>query len=211
MIKKPLIVFGAGGLGREVKTIVDVLPDWYVEGFYDDVSPVDTIVNGVKVLGDSDFLLKQPEVFVVVAIGDPHMKQRVVNKLSLAKGIHFVTVIHPRAILGDLTSVDIGDGSIITAGCILTTSITIGKHVLINLNTTVGHDVTIGDCSSIMPGVNLAGEVEIGSGVLVGSGANVLNKISVGSNAIVGSGAVVTKNVSEGVTVVGVPAREIRH
>jgi sugar O-acyltransferase (sialic acid O-acetyltransferase NeuD family) len=211
MIKKPLIIFGAGGLGREVKTIVDVLPGWYVEGFCDDGTKVGSVVNGVKVLGDANFLLQQPEIFVVVAIGDPQVKQQVIQKLLSSKGIHFVTLIHPRAILGDLHTIDIGEGSIITAGCVLTTNIRIGKHVLINLNATVGHDVTIGDCSSIMPGVNLAGEVKIGSGVLVGSGANILNKISVGNSAVVGSGAVVTKNVPEAVTVVGVPARVISH
>jgi sugar O-acyltransferase (sialic acid O-acetyltransferase NeuD family) len=207
MIKKPLIIFGAGGLGREVKSIVDVLPDWYVEGFCDDKVQSGSKINGIPVLGNADYLIKQSTVFVVVAVGDPKIKGEVVRKLSASKGIQFVTLIHPRAILGDLTSIDVGEGSVITAGCILTTSITIGKHVLINLNTTLGHDVKIGDHSSIMPGVNLAGEVKIGSGVLVGSGANILNKISIGNDAIIGSGAVVTKNVRERVTVVGVPAK----
>jgi sugar O-acyltransferase (sialic acid O-acetyltransferase NeuD family) len=210
MIKKPLIIFGAGGLGREVKTIVDILPDWYVEGFCDDMVQPGDKINGIKVLGDSSYLLKQSASFVVVAIGDPRLKSQVVEKLSASEGIQFVTLIHPRAVLGDVNLIKIGEGSVITAGCILTTSISIGNHVLVNLNSTVGHDVNVGDCSSIMPGANIAGQVKIGCCVLVGSGANVLNKIIIGDHAIVGSGAVVTKDVSEGVTVVGIPARKVK-
>jgi sugar O-acyltransferase (sialic acid O-acetyltransferase NeuD family) len=209
MIKRPLIIFGAGGLGREVKTIVDVLPDFYLHGFCDDSVPAGKKINGIPVLGNAEYLLGLRDVAVVIALGSPIAKNLVAEKLSVSKEIEFTTVIHPRAILGDVSSIHIGDGSIVTAGCILTTSIHIGKHVLLNLNTTVGHDVEIGDYASVMPGVNIAGEVNIGKQVLIGSGANILNKISIGDRAVIGSGAVVRTKISAGATAVGVPAREI--
>ena len=39
---------------------------------------------------------------------------------------------------------EIGAGSIITAGCIITTNIKIGKHSHLNLHTTIGHDCELG-------------------------------------------------------------------
>jgi sugar O-acyltransferase (sialic acid O-acetyltransferase NeuD family) len=209
MIKRPLIIFGAGGLGREVKTIIDLLPDFYLHGFCDDTVPAGKKINGVSVLGNTEYLLSLHDASVVIAIGNPVAKNLVAQKLSASKQIEFITVIHPRALLSDLSTINIAEGSIITAGCILTTSINIGKHVLLNLNATVGHDVEIGDYTSVMPGVNIAGEAMIGQQVLIGSGANILNRITVEDRAVIGSGAVVRTKISAGATAVGVPAKEI--
>ena len=46
-------------------------------------------------------------------------------------------------------------------------------------------------------------------GCYLGAGATVLSGVRVGAQAIVGAGAVVTRDVEPGVTVAGVPAREI--
>jgi sugar O-acyltransferase (sialic acid O-acetyltransferase NeuD family) len=211
MIKRPMIIFGGGGLGREVKTIVDVLPDLYVDGFCDDGIPKGNAISGLPVLGNTDFLLRHSDVEVVVAIGNSSIKLKVVEKLSRSSRISFVTLIHPRAILGDLMRIQVGEGTIITAGCILTTDIIVGNHVLVNLNTTIGHDVKIDDCTSIMPGVNIAGDVKIGRHVLIGSGANILNGVTIGDGAIIGAGAVVRTDIKAGATAVGVPAKEIKY
>ncbi|RAW01285.1 acetyltransferase [Pseudochryseolinea flava] len=208
-MKKSLIIFGAGGLGREVKTIVDVLPEWNVSGFCDDHVPVGTTVMGAPILGDTKYLETLKAASVVVAIGNPLIKRDIVNKIKQNTNIEFVTIIHPRAVLCDASTIDVGRGTIITAGSILTTSIRVGQHVLINLNATVGHDAVIGDFTSVMPGVNIAGQVEIASAVMIGSGANILNRIRIGDDAVVGSGAVVLENVLPGKTVVGVPAKSI--
>ena len=114
-------------------------------------------------------------------------------------------LIHPFAVLGQ--QIKLGEGSVVTAGCVLTADIEIGKHVLLNLNTTVGHDVIVGDYSSIMPGAHLSGFVTIGKSVFVGTGASVLQHITIEAGAIIGAGAVVTKPVAKNKTVVGVPAR----
>jgi sugar O-acyltransferase (sialic acid O-acetyltransferase NeuD family) len=208
-MRKPVIIFGAGGLGREVKTIVDILPGWFAVGFCDDHIAAGTMVMGIPVVGDCNYIKGMEQASIVVAIGDPIVKRDVVEKLQQRENVDFITIVHPRAICSDSATIHIGKGAIITAGCILTTSIRIGEHVLINLNSTIGHDSTIGNFSSIMPGVNIAGHVEIGNEVLIGSGANILNRVRVGERAVVGSGAVVLNDVASGQTVVGVPAKEI--
>ena len=208
VMKKKIVIYGAGGLGREVFSMLKALPEWEVQGFYDDGKVKGEVIGGVVVLGGMEELMKVKEdTQVVIAIGSPKIRKQLVEKLVSNTFLHFPVLIHPRALIQDTTSVNIGMGSIITAGVILTIGIEIGMHVLVNLNSTVGHGVHIGDYSCIMPGATIAGDVKIGEAVLNGSGANVMNRIQVGDHSRVGAGAVVTKDVKENTTVVGVPAR----
>lgn len=205
---KNLYIVGAGGLGREVKAMIQQMPEWNVRGFYDDGKIKGTLCEGIECLGGIEDLISIDErIFVVLALGEPRLKENIGQRLKENKFIQFPTLIHPRATLLDTSTIQLGAGSIITAGVILTAQITIGEHVLINLNATIGHDSVIGNYCSIMPGANLAGHVSVDDKVLIGSGANILNKKSIGVGARVGAGAVVTKDVPPHTTVVGVPAK----
>lgn len=209
MTKEPILIYGAGGLGKEVLSLVSALPQFEPRGFIDDGLRKDTMVKGLRVLGGLDVLNSfSTPVNLVIAIGDPAAKSILVKMIDPAR-VYYPVLIHPSVIIQDEGSVTVGEGSIITAGCILTTDIRIQSHVLINLNTTVGHDVAIGTFSSVMTGVNIAGSVKVGDGVLVGSGVNVLNGVTIGDFSKVGMGAVVIKNVEPETTVVGIPARKI--
>lgn len=208
-MKEPLLIYGAGGLGKEILSLVRALDEFEPAGFIDDGLRKDTLVKGLKILGGLDVLNSfTTPVNLILAIGDPSSKSILLKMIDPSR-VYFPVLRHPSVILQDVDAITIGEGSILTAGCILTTDITIGTHVLVNLNTTIGHNVEIGACSSIMPGVNIAGDVTIGKGVLIGSGANILNGVKVGDFSKVGMGAVVIRDVDSETTVVGVPARKI--
>ncbi len=51
--------------------------------------------------------------------------------------------------------------------------------------------------------------ISIGKQVWIGGGAIILPGVTIGDGAVIGAGAVVTKDVPAGVTVAGVPARQI--
>jgi sugar O-acyltransferase (sialic acid O-acetyltransferase NeuD family) len=208
-MKKSLLIYGAGGLGREILSLVQAADQWEPRGFIDDAQAPGTQVNGLDVLGGISVLESfHDPTYVVLALGDPFAKQKLVSRLA-GRLVQYPVLVHPRAIIQDEQRVRLEEGCVITAGCILTTDIRVGRHVLLNLNSTVGHDSVIGDYSSIMCGVNIAGNVQVGEGVLIGSGANVRNHTDLGDWVRVGMGAVVLRSVDAGKTVVGIPAREI--
>lgn len=101
--------------------------------------------------------------------------------------------IHPGARLGRRVFIDHG------MGCVIGETAEVGDDV------TLYHGVTLG-------GVSLAREKRhptLENGVIVGSGAQVLGPVTVGENARIGANAVVLKDVPAGVTMVGIPAKQV--
>lgn len=201
--RKTFIV-GAGGLGREVRTILDNL-QFSFEGFIDD----DTTKTNVKFDIESFNRQGARESRLLVAIGSSSVRKAVIQKLSA--DCNFLSIKHSQAILQDEASIKIGKGSIICAGSIFTCDISLGDFTIINLNCTIGHDVKMGNYCSLMPSVNISGNVTLGDGVFIGSGATILQGINIGEGAVIGAGAVVTKDVPPHCTVVGVPAKNIKY
>lgn len=210
---KNIAIIGAGGFGREVKTILDsinkITPTYIFIGFYDDGFKKGEIVNGFPVIGGvSDINAVTDQFSIVVAIGDPKTKHAIVSKI-VNENVDFPNIIHPNVLISD-DFVEIGKGNIITAGCIITCNIVIKDFVILNLMCTVGHDTTISSFASFMPSVNISGEVLIHEKVYVGTGAKIINQLEIGENTIVGAGAVVSKSLPENCTAVGIPAKPIK-
>ena len=210
---KKIAIFGAGGFGREVKTIIDeinkVKKQYDFVGFFDDGFQRGGIINGFPVLGGvADINQLQEKFAIVIAIGDPKTKAKI-HQIITNELIEYPNIIHPKAMISD-DYVEIGIGNIITAGCIITCNIKIEDFVILNLMCTVGHDTTIKSYASFMPSVNISGEVIIHEKVYVGTGAKIINQLEIGQNTIVGAGAVVAKTLPENCTAVGIPAKAIK-
>jgi sugar O-acyltransferase (sialic acid O-acetyltransferase NeuD family) len=206
-MRVPLIIYGAGGLGLEVLSMLFEFPQYDFVGFVDDVVPIGTRISHHKVVGDASYIVGIKEkTAVIIAVGSPAQKKNIVSNVR-NENVFYPTIIHSRALLQLRSSINIGHGSIVTAGVIITADVMIGNHVLVNLNTTIGHGTAIGDYVSIMPGVNIAGNVKVKEAVLIGSGANVKNNIVIGEASTIGMGAAVIRDVADNSTVVGVPAK----
>lgn len=101
--------------------------------------------------------------------------------------------IHPAATIGDYLFIDHGLG------------VVIGETAVIGNRVTLYHDVTLGG-TSLKEGKR---HPTLEDEVIVGAGAQVLGPITVGKGAHIGANAVVVKDVTPGVSMVGVPAREV--
>jgi len=211
---KNIAIFGAGGFGREVKTIIDAINKENAEtynfiGFFDDALEKGALVNNYPILGGINEINQYKEnISIVICIGDPKIKRKIVSKIDNSN-ISFPTIKHPKASVTD-EFVNIGKGCIICEGTIITCNITIKDFVILNLMCTVGHDTIIENYCSFMPSVNISGEVKIEQGVYVGTGAKIINLLEIGENTIVGAGAVVSKSLPSHCTAVGIPAKPIK-
>jgi sugar O-acyltransferase (sialic acid O-acetyltransferase NeuD family) len=210
MRSKALAIYGAGGLGREIASMVHDINQhkrqWELIGFYDDGKQKGSIIDLLPVLGGrNEINAARSPMSLVIAISDPLTKEKLVREI-VNTNIGFPVLIHPACLAGDKKNNRFGRGTILTAGVILTTRIQTGDFVLINLATTVGHDVTIGKFCSIMPGCSISGSVSLGERCLVGTGARILQNITVGEDSIIGAGAVVTRSFGPASTLIGVPA-----
>ncbi|MEG0931912.1 MULTISPECIES: acetyltransferase [Weeksellaceae] len=210
---KKIAILGAGGFGREVKTIIDAINKVNLTydfiGFFDDGIEKGLLVNNYDVLGGiSDINKYDEDLSIVVCIADPKIKKKVISKINNSH-IDFPSIIHPKVSITD-EFVIIGNGCIICEGTIITCNIEIKDFIILNLMCTVGHDTVIEDYCSFMPSVNISGEVKIEQGVYVGTGAKIINLLDIGENTIVGAGAVVSKSLPANCTAVGIPAKPIK-
>lgn len=171
-------------------------------------------VNGHRALSFGAFVnLPADEKTITIAIADSRIRAKLAEKCAMA-GLAFQTVTARQHVCMD--SAEIGEGAIFSPFTTLTSNIIIGSHFHLNIGSYVEHDCIIGDFVTFGPGVKCNGNVHIHDHAYIGSGAIIKQGTPdqprrIGKGAIIGMGAVVTKDIEAGETVVGNPARPVRH
>lgn len=206
---KNLIVVGGGGFAREVIWLArDCKAEWNVIGVLDSHTQESHLCE-VPVLGGDEKCRDYPDAWYVVAVGSPRVRQRIVSGLEALGVSQFATLIHPS--VQHSKYVTFGAGSIICAGCILTTQIEVGRHNIINLSVTVGHDTKMGDFVTISPLAAISGNVTLEDGAEIGTNATIVQGLTVTRGSLLGAGSTLAKSLeSPNVIAVGSPARSIK-
>lgn len=212
-MSKSLCIFGSGGFAKEVfllardcERVVHAFVDLHEGELF-----------GCPIITEDKFDPKQ--YLAVVAVGSPHIRKKITEKL-IAIGTEFDTLIHPSARMLGLTDlwlhpgvvnkyINVGRGSVICAGCILTCDIELGDFAQLNLGTTMGHDVKVGQYFTTAPQAVISGKVNVGDNVYIGSNATIIEDISIMNNVTIGAAACVTKDILLSGTYVGVPAKRL--
>lgn len=210
-----LFIVGTQGLAKEVAQLARRIdPDgqtWSVIRYVtNDKSLIGTglLFGLIDTLDDSLRKMDRP-ADVVIGIGYPRLRRRVVTELRANAWLRFPNLIHPRVEF-DPELVRVGEGNMITQGVVLTCDIAFGDFNLLNWNVTVGHDCRIGSYNVINPSSSVSGNVTIGDACLIGTGARILEGRQVADETTLGAGAVLTTSImTSGGTYVGVPAHSI--
>lgn len=207
---RDIIIFGAGGLGREIYdtilTLNSIAPQFNVIGYVDEAKECGELVNGVPVLGGVSVLrMLSKDIGIVLGMANPEVRKRIYNEYKT--DFIFPCIVHPTATVSSFAK--LGRGVLIQAGCVVAANAVLGDCVMMNAHSGVGHDAHIGNCCSIMSFCDLAGCSELGDLCFVGTGAKVIPSLSIASESYICAGSVVFKSVVEKSKLIGNPAKII--
>lgn len=201
---KRIAIVGAGGMARDALHVLDALGlGARISGFHESaavwqardllglpVLPLDRIDAGSDVL---------------IAIGNGAARAAMVEAMPVE--VDYPVFVHPSVSIG--RAVELGEGTLVCAGSILTVNIRVGRHVQLNLGSFLAHDGAHGDFVTTGPGARINGHCTIGARAYIGSNACLRERTTVAADAVIGMGAVVVCDVPGG-TWVGNPARRLR-
>lgn len=195
---KPIIIFGAKGIG---KTVLDILQknELFVYGFLDDDQTLqETRINDVPVLGtmqEKKFLhLLDTKCAAFVAIEKIEQRKTITEQLAKNPTIKIINAIHPNTTLSE--EITLGHGNLINVRTSLGANVCIGNGCTIEGHTMLAHDVKIGDFVHIGAGSIIHAGVTVPSNTYIGTGSILLPNIKIKQGAYIKPGALVEKDIT---------------
>lgn len=207
-----LVLFGTGGLAKEVTTLVREInqnnasfrlvayaldDEWYNQGME---------LRGLPVISRKCLVEHKDDVVCVCAIGYPK-DRRIVQASLKEEGVRFTNLLHPTTRLGE--GVKMGEGCIIQPYSALMDDCKLGDGVFLNGYVTIGHDTVVEDYVTCFPRSQISGQVMIGEAACIGTMSFIIEKRKIGAEAVIAPGSIVFSNVKRGGYVMGNPAKRI--
>ena len=207
------MILGSSGHAKVIIDIVEQEGRYGIAGLLDRYRMVGEQTLGYPILGKEADLSKIASSHqlggVIVAVGDNHIRSQVVARVKVScPGLRFVRAVHPRGSIAE--GVDIGEGSVIMAGVVISPGCSIGRFCIVNTNASLDHDSCMDEFSSLGPRASVAGTCRIGAYSAIGIGAVMVPDIHVGEHAVIGAGSTVLSNVESFKVAFGTPARVVR-
>lgn len=202
-----MIIVGAGGFATELLGVL--LHNGKTEiAFFDNTDQDKTEYFGFPVLkNESDvknWFIQSGSNEYCLGIGGPNNRLNLSSLFDTWGGELCSTYSHNIDI--GVVENEIGIGTNVCSGVIITGNVKIGRGCIINIKASISHDCTLGDFVEVSPGASITGNCIIESCVTIGANAIIIPRIRIGENSVVAAGAVVTKDVPSNTMVAGVPA-----
>jgi sugar O-acyltransferase (sialic acid O-acetyltransferase NeuD family) len=208
---KPVIIFGAGSLGKAALEIFQA-NNIVVYCFLDDDETLHgTQINDIGVMSHTDdhgylkYIGQKCEAFV--AEENPEQRKKIVSRLNERRKVMPVNAIHNSSVIA--ASAEMRHGCFVDAGVVIGSNAKIGNHCILHSGALVDYEVSLGDFVQVGAGSVIAAGAKVKEKVLIGSGVTIVGKITIGKGANIGPGSVVVRDVEAGATVFGNPAKEV--
>ncbi len=209
---KPVIIFGAKGLG---KVALDIFRsnEVVVYGFLEEDAALHNIeIDFIPVLGspDDDGFLKLigQKCDAFVTSDDSRYNRSLVTMLHEKRHVTPVNAIHYQSYVS--ASAELGYGNLINAGTNIGAGVRIGGNNIFHAQVTLDYDVHISDYVQVGAGSIIGAGATIREGAFIGTGSIIVSGITIGRNARIGAGSVVVETVPDGATVFGNPAKIVK-
>lgn len=211
-MENPVIIFGAGVLGRAVKEIFESNGN-VVYGFLDDTKALhNKEIDESFVLGstDDDGFLKLigKKCEACIAVDDTRLRKNLVKMLNEVRHVQPVNAIHKTVSLSN--HIELGHGNVLDQGVMIGVGSKLSGYITIQSGCIVGAEVTVGNYVQIGSGSVISAGVTIEDEAFIGSGVTIVSGITIGKGARVGAGSVVIAPVKAGETVFGNPAQPVK-
>jgi len=194
------------GAGGHFKVVLNIIRKRYPKSNVYVLDDTHKNVKGVTYLGKIENLNCYLNMKFICTIGDIKVRHKILKENY---NLNWITLIDPSAVIAK--DVDIGEGTVIMAGCVVQPGVIIEKHCILNTNSSIDHDCIISRNVHIAPGSTLCGDCIIGNNTLIGAGSTLIPGVTIGSNNIIGAGSVVLNKkefCADGYTAFGNPCKK---
>lgn len=204
-----MLMIGAGGLAKDLLTVISESGGEDRMVFYDDVSdpghldlqPSHRIIRSQA---EAAAYFAEVDRSFVLGIGKPGLRMNMTEKFQKLGG-QLTSMISNYAVIGRYDTV-IGDGCTILPLSVISNASRLGRGCLVHYRAVISHDCIVGDFCELSPGSTLLGEVTIGALTQIGANATILPGIRIGTGCLIGAGSVVNHDIPDGTVVAGIPA-----
>jgi sugar O-acyltransferase (sialic acid O-acetyltransferase NeuD family) len=210
---KNIVLIGGGNQAHYTIDIINKEGKYNIIGIIDSIHDVGSNRFGYKVLGRQEDIIKLKEQYNIeggiISIGDNWARYYVSSQIKKEiPDFKFVNAIHPSVVIGD--NVELGEGIVMMAGCIINPKSKIGDFTFFATGAQVDHDCDIKNYSSISAGSITGGYVTLGEFSAITLGVTVVDRLKIGKNTVIGAGSLVIKDLPDNVLVYGNPCKVIR-
>lgn len=202
---KQLILIGAGGYAKSVIDSIDC-ETYRIVGFIDEFKKEKKHL-GYPIVAQSLEQIKDKNKYVYfITVGNNLNRLRWYKELEKYH-LKIINIIDSTAIIS--TKAKIGNGCFVGKMAIINSNSVIGDNCIVNTKALIEHGCSLGNHVNMSTNSVINGDVSIGEGSFIGSCSVIIGQLNIGQWATIGAGAVVIRNVENGITVAGVPAKEI--
>ena len=196
---KKLAIIGTKEFAEQITNYAIQTGEFEVVGYFDNIEPKGSIVNGKPVLGAVEDAITSfhnkifDEIFIGVGYTRFDLREQFYSQL---KGkVPFANIIMPTAKVQKSAKIGegvfLGENTFIGEGCL------VGDNVFIHGSSYIAHDNTIGNHSYLSGRIDTAGFCKIGNRNFIGIRTIISDHITICDDVWIGLGCIVAKDIKE--------------